>query len=306
VQRLQGNKQVRQTVRLEWSENLDGTVRATTRVTGVLGYPVRHSRSPAMHNAAFRALGLDIVYVPFEVHPDNLEKAVSGIRALGFLGVNLTIPHKERVAQFLDWIDEEARLIGSVNTIHNVEGVLRGYSTDGQGFIKALENAGKRPEGSNAVVLGAGGAARATAYALVTRGVTVTIANRTFSRAVELAGLLSYISGKDVKAVSLDSEETQKAIQSADLLVNCTSVGMYPNVDEQPIPSEWLHPGLFVYDQIYNPLETRLIKAAKKIGAQAVNGVGMLVYQGAIAFEIWTGQSPPIDVMEKAVVSSEI
>jgi shikimate dehydrogenase len=259
-----------------------------------------------MHNAAFRALGLDIVYVPFEVHPDNLEKAVSGIRALGFLGVNLTIPHKERVAQFLDWIDEEARLIGSVNTIHNVEGVLRGYSTDGQGFIKALENAGKRPEGSNAVVLGAGGAARATAYALVTRGVTVTIANRTFSRAVELAGLLSYISGKDVKAVSLDSEETQKAIQSADLLVNCTSVGMYPNVDEQPIPSEWLHPGLFVYDQIYNPLETRLIKAAKKIGAQAVNGVGMLVYQGAIAFEIWTGQSPPIDVMEKAVVSSEI
>lgn len=280
-------------------------VKATTRVTGVFGYPVRHSRSPAMHNAAFRALGLDVVYVPFEVHPDDLEMAIKGVRALGLLGVNLTIPHKEKVAQFLDWIDEEATRIGSVNTVHNVDGELRGYSTDGRGFIRALQAAGKSPKGSRAVILGAGGAARATAYALAQHGASVTIANRTFSRAVELAESLNPVVEGEIKAVSLNGEAARKAISVADLLVNCTSVGMYPNVDEQPIPSEWLHPNLFVYDQIYNPLETRLLRAAKRSGAQTANGVGMLVYQGAISFEIWTGQSPPLAVMERAVLGIE-
>lgn len=258
-----------------------------------------------MHNAAFRALGLDIIYVPFEVHPDDLEMAVEGVRALGLLGVNLTIPHKETVTKFLDWIDEEASKIGSVNTIHNLDGELRGYSTDGRGFIKALEAAGKSPKGSRAVILGAGGAARATAYALAQHGASVTIANRTFSRAVELAELLNHLVEGEIKAASLDSEAARTAISVADLLVNCTSVGMYPNVDEQPIPTEWLHPDLFIYDQIYNPLETRLLRAAKRSGARTANGVGMLVYQGAISFEIWTGQSPPLDVMERAVLGIE-
>jgi len=258
-----------------------------------------------MHNAAFRALGLDVVYVPFEVHPDDLEMAIKGVRALGLLGVNLTIPHKEKVAKFLDWIDKEATRIGSVNTVHNVDGELRGYSTDGRGFIRALQAAGKSPKDSRAVILGAGGAARATAYALAQHGASVTIANRTFSRALELAESLNPVVDGEIKAVSLNGEAAREAISVADLLVNCTPVGMYPNVDEQPIPSEWLHPNLFVYDQIYNPLETRLLRAAKRSGAQTANGVGMLVYQGAISFEIWTGQSPPLAVMERAVLGIE-
>lgn len=275
------------------------TVSGETRVAGVFGCPVSHSQSPAMHNAAFGQMGLDFVYVPFDVHPDNLEAAVGGIRALNMVGVNVTIPHKERVIPFLDWVSEDALLIRSVNTIHYVDGQLRGYSTDGEGFIRALKTSGKDPTGSKAVVLGAGGSARATAHALVTSGAEVTVANRTFGRAVELAELLRAFS---IRPIALDSVDARKAIREADLLVNCTSVGMHPKADDQPIPSEWLHNGLFVYDQIYNPLETRLLKAARSAGCQAANGVKMLVFQGAVSFELWTGKTPPIEVMETAVL----
>lgn len=275
------------------------TVSGETRVAGVFGCPVSHSQSPVMHNAAFGQMGLDFVYVPFDVHPDNLEAAVEGIRALNMVGVNVTIPHKERVIPFLDWVSEDALLIRSVNTIHHVDGQLRGYSTDGEGFIRALKTSGKDPTGSKAVVLGAGGSARATAHALVTNGAEVAVANRTFGRAVELAELLRAFS---IKPIALDSVDARKAMREADLLVNCTSVGMHPKADDQPIPSEWLHNGLFVYDQIYNPLETRLLKAARSAGCQAANGVKMLVFQGAVSFELWTGKTPPVEVMEAAVL----
>lgn len=283
---------------------MGGTLTGETKVTGVFGHPVRHSRSPAMQNAAFRELGLDYVYVPFEVRPDNLEAAVLSIRALGIVGINLTIPHKESALEYLDWISEDAGRIGSVNTIHNVDGILKGYSTDGEGFIKALTAAGKSPKGSKAVVLGAGGSARATVYALASAGAEVTVLNRTYSRAVDLARLIeSALGGGSVNTLALDSPDAQEAVREADLMVNCTSVGMYPNVAEQPVPSEWLHTGLFVYDQIYNPLETNLLKAARAAGASGANGVLMLVHQGAISFEIWAGQSPPTKVMENAVLA---
>ena len=274
------------------------TVSGATRLTGVFGHPVSHSQSPAMHNAAFAQMGLDYIYVPFDVHPDNLEAAVAGIRALNMVGVNVTIPHKERVIPFLDWVSEDARYIQSVNTIHCLEGALRGYSTDGEGFINALEASGKNPAGSKAVILGAGGSARATAHGLFTHGAEVTVVNRTFSRAVELASMLSAI-----RPIALDSRDAVEAVQKADLLVNCTSVGMYPKVDEQPVPSEWLHEKLFVFDQVYNPLESRLLKAARSAGCRTANGVKMLVFQGAISFEIWTGHAPPIEVMESAVLA---
>lgn len=277
---------------------MSGTVKGTTRVAGVFGFPVSHSQSPAMHNSAFAQMGLDIVYVPFGVHPDNLKAAVAGIRALDMVGVNVTIPHKEQVMQYLDWISEEARQIRSVNTIHHIYGELRGYSTDGEGFIRALKASGKDPTGSKAVILGAGGSARATAYALVTNGAEVTVANRTFNRAVELADLLN----KAVNPVALDSEDARRAIREADLLVNCTSVGMHPKADDQPIPPDWLHGDLFVFDQIYNPLETRLLGAGRMAGCQTANGVKMLVFQGAVSFEIWTGKTPPVEVMETAIL----
>lgn len=276
------------------------TVNGTTRVAGVFGCPVGHSQSPAMHNAALAQMGLDIIYVPFDVHPDNLKAAVEGIRALNLVGVNVTIPHKERVIEYLDWVSEDARQIQSVNTIHHVDGELRGYSTDGEGFISALKAAGKNPNESQAVILGAGGSARATVYALAAHGAKVTVVNRTFSRAEELAGLLKAF---EIRPIALDSSEARMAVQEADLLVNCTSVGMHPKVGEQPMPSEWLHENLFVFDQVYNPLETRLLQAAKSAGCRTANGVKMLVFQGAISFEIWTGRVPPTQVMEAAVLA---
>lgn len=258
-----------------------------------------------MHNAAFHELGLDLVYLPFNVYPDNLASAVGAVRALDMVGVNVTLPHKERVGDLLDWVSEDARVIGSVNTIHNDGGVLRGYTTDGRGFLQALRSAGFEPEKSSAVVLGAGGAARATVYALGSVGTSVTVANRTVGRAVELADSMNVALGREIAdAVGIGEEGAREAISRADLLVNCTSVGMHPNRDAQPIPTEWLHPGLFVFDQIYNPLETDLLRAARSVGAIGMNGVRMLVYQGAIAFEIWTGLVPPVKVMEEAVTST--
>jgi shikimate dehydrogenase len=256
-----------------------------------------------MHNAALQDLGLDFIYVPFSVQPENLEYAVRGIRALDIVGVNVTIPHKREVMAFLDWISDDALRIGSVNTIWNDKGTLRGYSTDGEGLVRALESAGKSAAGSKAVVLGAGGSARAIAYALASRDAEVTVANRTYARAVELADSLNAVgSYAPIRPVALEGLDAEKAIQSADLLVNCTSVGMHPNEDAQPIPSDWLHERLFVYDQIYNPLETQLLRAAKAAGARTANGVGMLVYQGVRGFQLWTGQTPSTSVMEEAVL----
>ncbi len=275
-----------------------------TKVVGVFGFPVRHSLSPAMHNAAFQDLGLDFVYVPFNVHPDNLEAAVQGVRALQLVGVNVTIPHKESVIRFLDWVSPEAQQISSVNTIHNSEGLLKGYSTDGQGFIESLGPMAAEICGKKSVVLGAGGSARAIVHALAIRGSEVTVANRTLSRAIEMVETLSKLLGnRSIRAVQIESKEAREAVAEANLLVNCTSVGMFPHIEEQPIPSEWLHKDLLVYDLIYNPIETRLLQAAREIGCKIMNGVLMLVHQGAISFRIWTGLEPPIKVMEEAVLA---
>jgi len=277
---------------------LNVSLSGATRVVGLFGYPVGHSRSPAMQNAAFQARGLDCVYVPFNVHPEQLPEAVEAIRSLGMVGVNLTIPHKQNVIELLDMVNEDARQIGSVNTIVNVGGVLEGYSTDGQGFIRALKEAWKSPEGRKVVVLGAGGTARATVFALIKSGAEVAIANRTISRAEELAeAVYKNFAGLRITAMTLESAAARYSIKNADLVVNCTSVGMFPNVDAQPIPMDYLHPKLFVYDQIYNPWETRLLAAAKRLGCGVANGAGMLVHQGAIAFELWTGQTAPVEAM---------
>jgi shikimate dehydrogenase len=278
-------------------------ISGTTKVTGVFGYPVGHSSSPAMHNAAFDELGLDYVYVPFSVRPDDLRGAVEGVRSMGIVGVNLTIPHKEDVIGLLDWVSDDALRIRSVNTIHNCDGVLKGYSTDGPGFIRALEFHGKSATGSKAVVVGAGGSARATAFALAAGGAEVKVVNRTVRRAVELADLLNpALMGRRIQPIALDDPAAEIAVREADLLVNCTPVGMHPNPDAQPVPSEWLHSGLFVFDQIYNPLQTNLLKAASTAGARTANGIKMLVFQGMISFETWMGKTPAAQVMEEAAL----
>ncbi|MDH7602826.1 MAG: shikimate dehydrogenase [Armatimonadota bacterium] len=276
-------------------------VLGSTKVLGVFGHPISHSLSPIIHNAAIEALHIDYIYVPFHVLPEGLGDAVQGIRALQIVGVNVTIPHKERVIEYLDEVDETARTIGSVNTVVNIKGRLKGFSTDGHGFLRSVEAEWGKIDGCRALILGAGGSAKAVAFALAGVGCEIVIANRTYSRAQELAELLESM-GSKVGAIPLEREALAGAVSSADLLVNTTSVGMHPDTDAVPIPADLIRPGLLVYDLIYNPPRTKLIQEAVAKGAKAINGLKMLVYQGALSFEMWTGIKPPVDVMERAAV----
>ncbi len=278
---------------------------AKTRTVGLLGHPVQHSYSPIMQNAAFEYLNLDYIYLPFDVDPENLGTAVKGIKALGFIGVNVTVPYKNDVIKYLDWVSEDADSIGSVNTIHNCNGCLNGYTTDGEGFMKSLIDEWQNPSGCNAVIAGAGGSARATAYALLKSGANVRIINRTKERAVNLARSLKKLDSKwSLEVVDYDYDDMQKAIGMADLLVNCTSAGMYPNVNSSPFPLELLHKEMFVYDQVYNPFETKLLNKAKEVCIGASNGLMMLVYQGAASFKIWTGKEAPAQIMRSEIMKT--
>jgi shikimate dehydrogenase len=269
---------------------------------GVFGHPIEHSLSPAMQNAALRAMNLDFVYVPFHVLPERLEEALAAIRALDLAGVNVTIPHKERVMSFLDHIGEEARLIGSVNTIVNESGRLRGESTDGLGFMRSIEAEWGTIGSGKAVILGAGGSAKAVSFALARAGWTVVIANRTLERAKELSKALNEVFGEGrSRAVGLERGVLSEEVSTADLLANSTSVGMYPDIDSIPIDPGLLHSRVSVYDLVYNPSETRLVTESRARGSRAMTGIKMLVHQGALSLEMWTGRPAPVDAMERAV-----
>jgi shikimate dehydrogenase len=260
-----------------------------------------------MHNAAFAALALDWVYVAFAVAPPRVEQAMAGVRGLGLVGLNVTIPHKQAVVPFLDELDQTARDLEAVNTIHNRDGQLIGYNTDGPGLLRAFEERGVELAGKAVVVLGAGGAARAVALACArAQAGGLSILNRTLARAEQLAELVATRARfQAVQALPLVGPASQRAVQEADVIIDCTSVGMYPYSDVPPvIPPEWLHPGQVVCDLTYNPLDTVLLKAARSRGAQTVDGTGMLVHQGAIAFEIWTGRPAPVDIMRAALMQA--
>lgn len=274
-----------------------------TKVLGVFGHPISHSLSPVMHNAAIRALNIDYIYVPFHVLPEYLAEAVEGIRALGMAGINVTIPHKERVIEYLDEVSDYSNQIRSVNTIINVGGRLRGDTTDGPGFVRSAEAAWGKIDGCKALILGAGGSAKAVAFALARIGCEIVIANRTHERAVGLVESLGKVyKAGTFRAVEFDGQALGEEISRTDLLVNTTSVGMYPDVDSIPISPDLLRGNLMVYDLVYNPGRTRLVAEAEKRGASAVSGLKMLVYQGALSFEMWTGIAPPVDVMEQAAL----
>lgn len=278
-------------------------VLGSSKVLGVFGHPVSHSLSPMMHNAAIEALNIDYIYVPFHVLPDGLEDAVRGVRALNVRGVNVTIPHKERVIEYLDEVSEYAMRINSVNTVVNDDGHLRGDTTDGPGFLRSAESEWGKLDGSRVLILGAGGSAKAVCYALAEIGCRITVANRTRERADELVEGLNAVFGNGVsRSIGLLGEELEEETRRSDLLVNTTSVGMKPDVDGIPITPDLLHPDLLVYDLVYNPVRTRLAVEAEQRGARAMTGLKMLVYQGAISFEMWTGIQPPIAVMEEAVL----
>ena len=278
-------------------------IKGDTRVVGIIGDPVEHSLSPIMHNSAFRHLNMNYVYVAFKVRKEALREAIEGVRALDMRGVNVTIPHKISVLSFLDWLDENAEKIGAVNTIVVDEGVLRGYNTDGVGGLKALVEEGVNVEGMKVVLLGAGGAARALAYTFAPLASEIVILNRTVRKALSLASELER-EGWNARGGGLSESVLGRELRDADLLVNATSVGMHPNVEESPVPSNLLRSDMAVFDIVYNPVETRLLRDARRVGAKTVDGVGMLVNQGAIAFKLWTGVEPPRDVMREPVVKA--
>ena len=275
-----------------------------TRVCGVIGDPVAHSLSPAMHNAAFEHLRLDYVFLAFRVKAAEVENAVRGMRALGIHGLNVTMPHKNAVIAYLDEVNETARRLGSVNTILNHNGRLRGFSTDGTGALQALRQNGVELGGKKVLLLGAGGAAKAGAFALAGEAAEVVVLNRTPEKAKDLAEALSQKLGKKVVGGSLSPRSIQEHLRDADVLVNATSAGMHPFPEQSLVKPEWLKPSLAVMDMVYNPLETRLAKDAKAAGAHVVSGVEMLIYQGAASFEIWTGRKAPVEVMRKAALSN--
>ena len=279
------------------------SINGKTRVCGIIGDPVEHSLSPAMHNAAFKALGLNIVYVTFTVKTDKLKDAISGAQSLGLLGLNVTMPHKTAVMTYLDEIDSSAQSIGAVNTILNERGKLFGYNTDGKGAMIALQENGVDHEEKRMLLLGAGGAAKAIAFQAAHDVDELVILNRTPEKAEQLAELLHKQFGGRVKGGTLSTEVLKKELENADILVNATSVGMHPDVNASPVPSSLLRRDLCVMDIVYNPLKTKLLKDAEAVGAKVVSGLEMLLYQGAVAFEIWTNCPAPVDVMKKAALN---
>ncbi len=277
-----------------------------TKICAIIGDPIEHTMSPVMHNAAFKKLGLDYLYVPFRVRKEELAKAIEGIRALNIKGFNVTIPHKVAVIPMLDGLDPLAEKIGAVNTVVNNDGDLRGYNTDATGFLQALLERGVEPRGKNVVVLGAGGASRAISYILAEREAQLTILNRQLEMdwAEELAAQISDGFEMEVKALELNFENLTMALDRADLLINATSVGMSPDSEGTPVPARLLKTELVVFDIVYNPIKTRLLKEAEAAGARTIGGIDMLAWQGAMAFEKWTGQPAPLALMRKEAIKA--
>ncbi len=273
-------------------------IKGSTNVVGLIGHPVEHSFSPPMHNAAFNKLNMDYVYTAFDVNPNDLKTAIVGADALNIKGFNVTIPHKIEVMKYLNEIDEVAKLIGAVNTIDFKN--LKGYNTDGIGAIKAIGEV-TNVKNKNVVIAGAGGASRAISFYLAKYGADhLTILNRNVGKAQKLAndvldsGLIDNVESDSINNMNLSD---------ADILINTTPVGMHPNVDDVPIALAGdMHDDLVVFDAVYNPNETGLLKQAIEAGAKPVYGIKMLLYQGAESFEIWTGKKAPIDVMQEALI----
>lgn len=280
-------------------------INGKTRIYGIIGHPVTHTFSPKMQNAAFEAMGINAVYLPFEVHPSRLKEAVDGIRYLSIHGSNCTIPHKEAVLAYLDAVDPLARKIGAVNTIVSTEGKLKGYNTDGAGFIRSLEETGFSCGGKKVVILGSGGSAKGIAFSLAESGVSeITLLSRNMDKGLALiSSLKEHYSGGEFNLHSLPLEGVEELLKSADLLVNTTPVGMVPHQDQSPMESlKGLSSRALVADIIYAPRKTKLLQMAEERGLKGINGLGMLLHQGAIAFELWTGEKAPVEVMRRVLL----
>ena len=267
---------------------------------GIIGFPIGHSLSPVFQQAALDHIGIDATYSTWEIREENLNTFIDGLRSPSIQGINVTVPHKESVLPLLDHVDEWALQAGAVNTIVNRNGILYGYNTDGIGFIKGLRH--NRPfdlQGKTVLIIGAGGSARGVVRALANESVgDIIIANRTLSRAQSLS-TLSMGLGVSARAISLDWQELSLAAVKSELIVNCTSVGMAHTSEFglSPLLLQQISPNSVVYDLVYNPIETQLLKEAAQAGAAVISGIKMLVYQGAASFELWFDRPAPVDVM---------
>ncbi len=274
---------------------------------GIIGHPIGHSISPRFQQAGLDSLAVDHRYLPYDVHPDLVRDFVASLRSDSVRGINVTVPHKEAVMPFLDEIDEWAAEAGAVNTIVNRAGRLVGYNTDGYGFLRALrESGGLDPAGKRVLILGAGGSARGVVQALLRAGVAeLVIANRTLERAEALAELAAN-RGVPAWPIRLDALQTGNVPEGADLIVNCTSLGMHhgPDEDASPLPASQIPPSALVYDLVYNPMLTPLLREAQTAGALTLGGISMLVYQGAASFELWLERPAPVSVMMDAAMSA--
>lgn len=272
-------------------------INTQTKLIGLLGYPLSQSLSPVMHNTAFKKLNLNNIYIPIEVEPENLETVVKGISKMNFEGFNITKPYKIDIIKYLNEIDEYASLIGAVNTVKISNGILKGYNTDGTGFLKSFEEGTKtKIEGKNVFILGSGGAARAIAITIaLNKADKIYMCNRTYEKAASLAADVKRIG--NCAAIPMEYEDMKKAINESHILINTTNVGMFPNIDVSPLNSELLNENLVVCDIVYNPMKTKLLKDAVEKGCKIVPGLGMFVYQGAEAFKIWTNIKAPVEIM---------
>jgi shikimate dehydrogenase len=279
-------------------------IRGDTQLTGLFGFPIAHTASPPMHNAAFEALGLPWVFLPLEVQPERLHEAVRGAAALGFRGFNVTIPHKQAVMEFLDEVAGDARLIGAVNTVEITrDGACRGSNTDGRGFIRSLRaDAGFDPAGKTAFVMGAGGAGRAIATQLtLEKAARVFVCDVDRARAEALVRSIAQgMSAERVERVASEERAVERALASAEVFVDATPLGMHEG-DPTSVSPKALRPETLVVDLVYNPPETPLLAAARARGCRTLNGLGMLLYQGIEAFELWTGREAPVEVMRRAL-----
>ena len=278
------------------------TITAKTKVLCVIGHPIEHSMSPTMHNAAIQDLELDYIYVAYDVRPDNLEKAVMGFKALNIIGINVTIPHKENIMKYLDEIDPVAQKIGAINTIKNENECLKARNTDAAGGKQALKTAGCKTQGKNVLFLGSGGVSRALCYVLAEEVNKIVLTDIIEERAITLAKEIKHSTGANIEGFASEDQVLKQQINDIDILINATPIGMYPKGFNTPISKEILHSDLFVFDVVYNPLETQLMKDAANIGCKTLGGLDMLVNQGAIAFEWWTGKKPNITLMKKKII----
>ncbi len=277
-------------------------IKGTTKITGIFGYPVKHSLSPVFQNSAFEYLGLDYIYIPFEIKPKDLKFATKSIKIFSIVGVNVTIPHKKEIIKYIDELDTTSEILGVVNTIHNIDGKLKGYTTDGDGFIKSLKEEGNfNPKNKNIFILGAGGSSYAICGALIKEKVNyIFISNRTYENALKLKKHLNKkLNFKNVEIIPFEKRNEKNIWKNIDIIINTTSVGMKEN-DPLLIEKSNIEKVKFVYDIVYNR-KTELLKVAEELKIPNLDGLSMLIYQGAISFEIWTGKKAPIEIMKKSL-----